>query len=105
MYVVVWVRGFGCFTCPLLTILLNQVDKGNPQVVRVTVETYTFWYFVAMMRPLNLADVCILLSGVKCYNRRLLAFQRFNWTKQIAQVERRTVFMKQMSSELRSGPN
>ncbi len=30
-------------------------------------------------RPLNVADVCVLRSGVKCLNRLLLAFQRFKW--------------------------
>ncbi len=41
--------------------------------------------------------------NVKCQDGRLLAFQRFYWTLKIAQVERRTVFMKQMSSEIRRG--
>ncbi len=50
------------------------------------------------------ADVCILRSGVKCLNCRLLAFQRFDCILYIVQVERRTVFMKQLSSELRHGP-
>ncbi len=50
-------------------------------------------------RPLNLADVRILRSGVKYKNRRLIAFQRFKCIYLIAQVERRTVFMKQRSSD------
>ncbi len=39
------------------------------------------------LRPLNLADACILRSGVKCENRRLFAYQRFKWTSWIDQVE------------------
>ncbi len=31
-------------------------------------------------RPLDLAEACILLSGVKGKNRRLLVYQRFEWT-------------------------
>ncbi len=38
-------------------------------------------------------------------NHRLLAFQRFYWTLWIAQVERWTALMKQMSREIRRGPN
>ncbi len=38
-------------------------------------------------------------------NHRLLALQRFNWTLQIAQVERQAACLKKRSGEIRHGRN
>ncbi len=35
------------------------------------------------VRPLNLADACILRSDVKCKHHRLLPYKRFKWTDSI----------------------
>ncbi len=55
---------------------------GGIKIHPIHGELQIFLGFVGLTcaRPSNLTDLCILSSGVKCLNRRLLAFQLFNWT-------------------------
>ncbi len=66
----------------LLTLLSNFVAFGNMLLGALCLNCRNIYnQFVAAFfaGPLNLADVCILRSGVKCQYRRLFAFYRLNW--------------------------
>ncbi len=110
-----WQQQSHCWSSDYMAFMMESTDHNDEVTMSWNwlPSQCSHWYSLSNSRrdlstyvsksfawPWRLSDVCILRSVVQCYDRRLLAFQRFK----LNVIYQPTAFMKHLSSHLRHGP-